>query len=47
VIDNWLELSYALNQINRSMGHKDLYPFVLAAPVIRKMAFVDHLVHQR
>jgi hypothetical protein len=47
VIDHWLELSYALNQINRSMGHKDLYPFVLAAPVIRKMAFVDHLVHQR
>jgi hypothetical protein len=47
VIDNWLELSYALNQINRSMGHKDLYPFVLAAPVIEKMAFVDHLVHQR
>jgi hypothetical protein len=47
VIDNWLELSYALNQVNRSMGHKDLYPFVLAAPVIRKMAFVDHLVHQR
>jgi len=46
VIDNWLELSYALNQINRSMGHKDLYPFVLAAPVIKKMAFVDHLVHQ-
>jgi hypothetical protein len=47
VIDNWLELSYALNQINRSMGHKDLYPFVLAAPVIEKMACVDHLVHQR
>ena len=46
VIDNWLELSYALNQINRSMGHKDLYPFVLAAPVIAKMAFVDRLVHQ-
>jgi len=28
------------------MGHKDLYPFVLAAPVIAKMAFVDRLVHQ-
>jgi hypothetical protein len=46
VVDNWLELSYALNQINRSMGNKDLYPFVLAAPVIQKMAFVDHLVHR-
>jgi hypothetical protein len=47
VVDNWLELSYALNQINRSMGSADLYPFVLAPPVIRKMAFVDHLVHRR
>jgi hypothetical protein len=47
VIDNWLELSYALNQINRSMGNRDLYPFVLAPPVIRKMAFVDHLVQRR
>jgi hypothetical protein len=45
VIDHWLELSYALNQINRSMGDEDLYPFVLTAPVIRKMSFVDHLVH--
>jgi hypothetical protein len=25
----------------------DLYPFVLTAPVIRKMAFVDHLVHHQ
>jgi hypothetical protein len=46
VIDRWLELSYALNQINRSMGHGDLYPFVLAPPVIRKLAFVDHVVHR-
>ncbi len=47
VIDHWLELSYALNQINRSMGHDDLYPFVLAPRVIRKLAFVDHLVRSR
>jgi hypothetical protein len=46
IIDHWLELSYALNQINRSMGNRDLYPFVLAAPVVRKMAFVDHLIRQ-
>ena len=46
VVDNWLELSYALNQINRSMGHDDLYPFVLAPKVIRKLAFVDHMVHR-
>jgi hypothetical protein len=44
LVNDWLELSYALNQINRSMGHDDLYPFVLAPKVIRKLAFVDHLV---
>ncbi len=46
VVDGWLELSYALNQINRSMGHDDLYPFVLAPNVIRKLAFVDRMVHR-
>jgi hypothetical protein len=46
VVDRWLELSYALNQINRSMGHDDLYPFVLAPNVIRKLAFVDHMVRR-
>ncbi len=44
VVDHWLELSYALNQISRSMGDRDLYPFVLPPAAIRKMAFVDHLV---
>jgi hypothetical protein len=44
VVDRWLELTYALNQINRSMGHVDLYPFVLAPPVIDKLAFVDGIV---
>ena len=44
VIDLWLELSCALNQVNRSMGHKDLYPFVLSPTVVRKLAFVDRLV---
>ena len=44
VIEHWLELSYALNEINRSMGHTSLYPFVLAPMVIRKLAFIDHLI---
>ena len=47
VIDLWLELSCALNQVNRSMGHKDLYPFVLSPTVLGKLAFVDRLVTER
>ena len=29
----WLPLTRGLNQINRSMGRDDLYPFVIAEPV--------------
>ncbi len=40
----WLPLTYALNAINRSMGADDLYPFVLAPAVVKKLAFVDECV---
>ena len=41
---SWLPLTKGLNQINRSMGRGDLYPFVLGQPVISKLAFVADLV---
>ncbi|HEV7731878.1 MAG TPA: putative zinc-binding metallopeptidase [Candidatus Binatia bacterium] len=40
----WLPLAWALNMINRSMGHKDLYPFVLPSAVLDKMRLVHKLV---
>jgi hypothetical protein len=40
IIDAWLPLTFAVNSINRSMGISDLYPFVLAPPVIVKLAFI-------
>ena len=39
----WLPLSVALNQVNRSMGKDDLYPFVLPGAVIDKLEFVHGL----
>ena len=36
----WIPLSIALNQINRSMGKDDLYPFVITQPVLDKLDFV-------
>ncbi|MFT4299767.1 MAG: putative zinc-binding metallopeptidase [Aeromicrobium sp.] len=39
----WMPLSTALNQINRSMGSDDLYPFVIPPPVLAKLDFVDSL----
>ena len=44
IIETWLPLSWSLNMINRSMGHGDLYPFVLRGGVLEKMAFVHELV---
>jgi hypothetical protein len=43
LIESWLPLTYALNALNRSMGHDDLYPFTLAPAVIEKLGYV----HQR
>ncbi|GAA4396037.1 zinc-binding metallopeptidase family protein [Tsukamurella soli] len=40
MVELWLPLAWSLNMINRSMGHADLYPFVLPQPVLDKLAFV-------
>jgi len=44
LIQSWLPLTYALNAVNRSMGHDDLYPFTLAEAVIEKLRFVHDCV---
>ncbi|WP_111765193.1 zinc-binding metallopeptidase family protein [Nakamurella deserti] len=44
LIQLWLPLSWSLNMINRSMGHKDLYPFVLPPKVLTKMKLVHRAV---
>ena len=43
MINSWLELTTVLNELVRSMGQPDFYPFVLSRPVVRKLHFV-HLV---
>lgn len=42
--DAWLPTSVALNEINRSMGSPDLYPFVLSETVIAKLGYVGEVV---
>ncbi|MEO8487535.1 MAG: putative zinc-binding metallopeptidase [Betaproteobacteria bacterium] len=42
-LDAWFELAYVLNELSRSMGQPDFYPFVVSRPVARKLHFV-HLV---
>jgi hypothetical protein len=45
LIDTWIPLSNALNNLNRTMGQLDLYPFILSPPVIAKLAAIHDLVH--
>ncbi|WP_323794145.1 zinc-binding metallopeptidase family protein [Nocardioides sp.] len=40
----WVPLSIALNQMNRSMGKDDIYPFVIPGPVLDKLDFVASLL---
>ena len=44
IIGLWLPLSWSLNMMNRSMGHADVYPFVLAPAALEKMRFVHDLI---
>lgn len=36
----WVELTVTLNELNRSMGAADPYPFVVPPPAIRKFEFI-------
>jgi hypothetical protein len=47
LIDDWLRLSYALNQLNQSLGQDEVYPFVLTPTVIRKLTFIDQVIARR
>ena len=39
----WLPLTFAVNSLNRSMGHTDFYPFVISEVVINKLQFIHEL----
>ncbi|MBA3742380.1 putative zinc-binding metallopeptidase [Sporichthya sp.] len=47
LINSWLPLTYALNAVNRSMGKKDLYPFLLSPTVQEKLRLVHALLTRR
>ena len=46
LIEHWLPLTFALNSLNRSMGHDPVYPFILSPGVIDKLGFVQRVVHR-
>ena len=46
-LTQWLRLSVAFNEINRSMGQQDLYPFAISEQVSDKLHFVHGVVVSR
>ncbi len=44
MIADWVSVSYLLNNLNRSLGQPDGYPFVLSAPVIEKTRFIHETI---
>lgn len=43
VFKTWLPLTFAVNSLNRSMGHTDFYPFVVPNAVIEKLQFIHQV----
>ncbi len=42
----WVPLTIAVNSLNRSMGHDDLYPFVLPSDAIEKLRFAHRCIRE-
>jgi hypothetical protein len=41
----WVPLTGVLNTFNRSMGQPDFYPFLVSEAAIKKLSFVNGLIH--
>ncbi|MEV7552952.1 putative zinc-binding metallopeptidase [Amycolatopsis sp. NPDC089917] len=44
LVSTWIPLSRALNQLNRSMGKDDLYPFALSPAAHEKLRFTNEVI---
>ncbi len=47
ILSIWIDLSIAMNNINRSIGLGDFYPFVISSTVKEKLGFIHKLVGAR
>lgn len=46
LINSWVQLTTVLNEMARSMGQHDFYPFVMSRAVLRKMHFIQMIVKE-
>lgn len=45
-ITAWCSLSITLNELNRSVGRRDAYPFLINSAVEKKLEFVETVIHR-
>jgi hypothetical protein len=46
LINSWVQLTTVLNELARSMGQPDFYPFVMSRPVLKKLHFIQMVVKE-
>ena len=44
LLTDWIQLTLALNALNRSMGQRDAYPFTLGPRAVNKLLFVHRVI---
>ena len=43
-LNSWIEMVTVLNELARSLGHRDFYPFVMPRQVVRKIHFINLVI---
>jgi hypothetical protein len=46
IIERWIPLSFVMNSLNRAMGMKDSYPFVINEAVKQKLNFIHETIRE-
>lgn len=46
LVNSWVQLTTVLNELARSMGQQDFYPFIMSRPVLRKLHFIQLIVKE-
>jgi hypothetical protein len=44
LLNSWVEITAVLNEMSRSMGQHDFYPFVMPRPAVAKLQFIHMVV---
>ena len=44
LLNAWIEMIMVLNEVARSLGHPDFYPFVMSKPVVAKLQLVHMII---